>query len=121
MQKPGPVQYRELLGRTRERVEGALPAALDQRVQALALDQLAQHERPPTARQPPEAHDPGYPESLQTGERDGFAHQRRHLPLARLFGQHLERQASVGVPIPDHPDFPAAAFAEFRQRLVACR
>ncbi len=123
VEQPCTVQHRQLFGRARQRVAHPrrVRTALDQILQTVALDQLAQHERASALRQSAEAHDARHAEPLEAAERDGLAYQRRAFALARAFRQHLERQARAGVAIPHRPDLSAAALSQGGFRFIAIR
>jgi len=121
VQQAGAVQDGELLGRTRQRFEVALERgpAVDQLVQALALDELAQHEGAPIRRHA-EADHARHTEALEAGERHGLAHERGHFAIARAGIEELERVLPAAMAIADGPDLAAPALAQARKWLVAC-
>jgi hypothetical protein len=97
VQEPCAMQQRQLIRRPRERREQPLERCTrdEQRVEAPALHQLAQHERPLAARQPPETHDARHSQALEARERHGLAHQRGKLAGPGVRCQQLQRELSA--------------------------
>ncbi len=116
------MEHRELVGGAHERAERTDARALGHDLfQALAFDQLAHQVRARAARQTPEAHHARHTEAFQTRERDGLAHERGHLALARFFGQHLQGELSRRVTVADRPHFSPAPLTQLSERLVPIR